>query len=126
MTGAVAGRAAGAVRSGAVSQAERDTLARKLATAQGAQKPATAPTTPAPAPATQPAPKPPVRSRQAGPGRRWWSGPETAAQSGAGFLVGLLFWGWIILPLVRGGPPEVRKTIKAKFLNKAPDGSWLP
>jgi len=123
VTGAVAGRAAGAVRSGAVTQAERDALARKLA---AAQKPATAPTTPAPAQATPPASKPPVRARQAGSGRRWWSGVETPAQTGAGFLVGLLFWGWIILPLVRGGPPEVRKTIKAKFLNKAPDGSWLP
>jgi hypothetical protein len=47
-------------------------------------------------------------------------------QTGAGFILGLLFWGWIILPLIRGGPPEVRKTIKAKFTNKAPDGSWLP
>jgi len=133
MTGAVAGRAAAAVRSGAVTQAERDTLARKLATAHAAQTPAraapqpAAATTAAPAPAApRSAPKPPPRAPQAGPGRRWRAAVETPVNTGAGFLLGLMFWGWIILPLIRGGPPEVRKTIRAKFLNKAPDGSWLP
>ncbi|WP_173079343.1 hypothetical protein [Phytohabitans rumicis] len=45
---------------------------------------------------------------------------------GAGFLLGLLAWGWIGLPLLRGGPEEVRDVLRAKFFNKAPDGTWLP
>lgn len=49
-----------------------------------------------------------------------------AVDQGAGFVLALLFWGWVALPFLRGGPAEVRKTIKAKFTNKAPDGSLLP
>jgi hypothetical protein len=45
--------------------------------------------------------------------------------NGAGFLLGLLVWGWVIMPLIHGGPKGVRDMIRAKFLNKGPDGSWL-
>lgn len=41
-------------------------------------------------------------------------------------MLGLLFWGWVALPFIRGGPTEVKRVLKAKFLNKAGDGSWLP
>jgi hypothetical protein len=41
-----------------------------------------------------------------------------AAQTGSGFVLGLFFWGWVALPYLRGGAPEVRKTLLAKFLNK--------
>lgn len=50
----------------------------------------------------------------------------SGADSGASFVLGLLVWGWLVLPFLRGGMPEVRKTIRAKFVNKAPDGTWLP
>jgi hypothetical protein len=50
----------------------------------------------------------------------------SAVDTGAGFVLGLLFWGWVGLPFLRGGPAEVKKTLMAKWLNKAPDGSWLP
>jgi len=47
--------------------------------------------------------------------------------SGAGFILGLLFWTWVALPFLNnGGISGVRAQLKAKFTNKAPDGSWLP
>ena len=47
--------------------------------------------------------------------------------SGAGFILALMFWTWIALPyLNNGGVSGVRAQLKAKFTNKAPDGSWLP
>jgi hypothetical protein len=49
-----------------------------------------------------------------------------AVSSGAGWLLGLLAWAWIGLPFVKGGPTAVKNVWKAKFLNKAADGSELP
>jgi hypothetical protein len=47
--------------------------------------------------------------------------------SGAGFILALMFWTWVALPyLNNGGVAGVRAQLKAKFTNKAPDGSWLP
>lgn len=46
--------------------------------------------------------------------------------SGAGFILAVLFWSWVALPFLKNGPEGVRNTLKAKFLNKAADGSWLP
>jgi hypothetical protein len=46
--------------------------------------------------------------------------------SGAGFILAVLFWSWVALPFLKKGPAGVRNTLKAKFTNKAPDGSWLP
>ena len=46
--------------------------------------------------------------------------------SGAGVVLGVLFWAWVALPFLRGGPAGVRNMLKAKFFNKAPDGTWLP
>lgn len=60
-------------------------------------------------------PRPPARRR----GR-------TAVDAGAGFVLGLLLWGWVVLPFVRGGPGEVRNVVRAKFINRGPDGEWLP
>lgn len=48
------------------------------------------------------------------------------AGDGAGWVLGLLLWGWVAVPFVKGGPAQVKKVWMAKFLNKAPDGSWLP
>jgi hypothetical protein len=52
--------------------------------------------------------------------------PVSTLDSGAGFILGLLVWGWVALPFLTGGPTGVRNVLRAKFFNKAPDGSWLP
>lgn len=39
-------------------------------------------------------------------------------QTGSGFLLGLALWGWVVLPYLKGGTTEVRKTLAAKFFNK--------
>lgn len=44
----------------------------------------------------------------------------------AGFVLAALAWGWFILPFLRGGPGEVRNVLRAKFLNKGPNGQALP
>jgi len=54
------------------------------------------------------------------------SRPARVATEGAGFLLALFVWGWVIMPLIHAGPTGVRDMLRAKFLNKAPDGSWLP
>lgn len=101
-------------------------------------KPDQAPTEPAPArPASKPKPaaKPaPARTAPAAPAaqdtpRRTIPVPASvggAVNSGAGFLLGLMAWSWIALPFLKGGPSQVKAVLMAKFLNKAPDGSFLP
>jgi hypothetical protein len=49
-----------------------------------------------------------------------------AVSSGAGFILAVLFWSWVALPFLKNGPNGVRDVLRAKFLNKAADGSWLP
>lgn len=46
--------------------------------------------------------------------------------SAGGFALGVLAWVWLVLPFLRGGMPEVRNVLRAKFFNKGADGSWLP
>lgn len=132
MTAAVAGRAAGAVRAGAVTQAERANLNRRLAAAQPVPKPVQKATAAAPAGPQQTQPARTAQGQQQAPrpsggGRRLHiPGTSGVVSNGAGFLLALAFWGWIILPFVKGGPGGVRDVIRAKFINKGPDGSWLP
>jgi hypothetical protein len=59
---------------------------------------------------------------------RSWSAPTApaAVNAGAGWVLGLLLWGWVVLPFVKGGPAGVKAVFLSKFLNKAPDGSRLP
>lgn len=47
-------------------------------------------------------------------------------QDGAGWVLGLLAWGWLVLPFLQGGPGRVKAVLAAKFLNRAADGSELP
>lgn len=64
---------------------------------------------------------------QGGGGRRpvtFSGGGVTGA--GAGWVLGVLLWGWVVLPFVKGGPAGVKATLRAKFLNQAKDGSPLP
>jgi hypothetical protein len=44
----------------------------------------------------------------------------------SGFTMALLFGGWVVLPLLNGGPAAMRNVWRAKFFNKGPDGSDLP
>jgi hypothetical protein len=53
------------------------------------------------------------------------SNPPAVLDEGAGFVLGLLVWGWVVLPFLKHGPKGVKDVLRAKFLNKAPDGSWL-
>lgn len=72
--------------------------------------------------------RPAGRQRQAQPaggGRSFRPFEGTAADTGAGFLLGVFVWAWVVLPLLRGGPAEVRKMLRAKFLNKGSDGKVL-
>ena len=74
-----------------------------------------------------PAGQPPRAARPATTPARSAPGPvSSTVDSGAGFVLGLLVWGWVILPFLTGGPTAVRYTLRAKFFNKAADGSWLP
>lgn len=80
--------------------------------------------TPQPAPARRPSSAP--RRRPILPAGRGLWGRERPTSTAAGVVLGLLAWGWVALPLLRGGPTEVRNTLRAKFFNKGPDGRWLP
>lgn len=51
---------------------------------------------------------------------------SSAAETGAGVVLAVLFWGWVALPFLRGRMPEVKAVWRAKWLNQAPDGTWLP
>lgn len=54
------------------------------------------------------------------------SGWAVSGGDGAGWVLGLLLWAGVALPFIQGGPAGVKAWWMAKFLNKAPDGSWLP
>jgi len=41
-------------------------------------------------------------------------------------VLAVFVWAWVGLPLLQGGPKQVRNVLRAKFLNKGPDGGWLP
>lgn len=48
-----------------------------------------------------------------------------------GFVLALMFWGWVVLPMLRADSPAampaaVGNVLRAKFFNKGPDGAWLP
>jgi hypothetical protein len=69
-------------------------------------------------------------SKAAAAGAAWASRPrrrsEPPTEGAAGLILGFFLWAWVILPLLRGGPEEVVHVILAKFVNKTPDGRWLP
>jgi hypothetical protein len=106
---------------GGATAAERANLDRRLAAARTSSAPQPSPATPAPAAA----PPKPAASAPAPPSQRRGRISD-AADQGAGFILGILLWGWVILPLIQGGPTQVRNVWRAKFLNRGPDGQWLP
>jgi len=48
------------------------------------------------------------------------------ADTAAAMLLGLMAWVWVGLPLIQGGPTQVRAVLKAKLTNKDKDGAPLP
>lgn len=58
--------------------------------------------------------------------------PIRVSQDLTGFTLALFVWGWVILPFLgtplspKGGVEGVKDVWRAKFLNKGPDGGWLP
>lgn len=88
-----------------------------------------APAAAAPPPRPSSSTSPPPRSSSTARPSRWQvgaAGVGAAANGAAGFALALLFWGWVALPMIRGGPTEVRNVLRAKFINKGPDGRPLP
>ncbi|GAA1706700.1 hypothetical protein [Fodinicola feengrottensis] len=43
----------------------------------------------------------------------------------AGFILGLMVWGWVVRPFLQKGVPGVKAVLMAKFFNKKADGSDL-
>ena len=54
----------------------------------------------------------------------WATGP-VGVHDGAGLVLGLLFWGWVVLPYLQDGKSGVKNALTAKFFNKK-DGKPLP
>lgn len=124
MTSPAVGAAAKAVG----GKVPRGTRAARKKAAAAANPPVTpaAPTAPAPTPNPTPAPQPaPPVAKTPPPSLPKISVPSPVS-SGAGFLLALAFWTWVALPFFKDGLPGVKNMLKAKFTNKAPDGSWLP
>lgn len=44
----------------------------------------------------------------------------------AGFVLGLMLWGWVVRPYLNGGLNGVKTVLMAKFFNKKLDGTELP
>lgn len=54
------------------------------------------------------------------------SGGGLRIDDASGFVLGLLAWSWLILPMLNGGPSAVRDILRAKFVNKDSNGDPLP
>lgn len=52
--------------------------------------------------------------------------PARLRTDASGFVLALLFWSWVALPVLQGGPAAVKDTLRAKFFNKDANGEWLP
>jgi hypothetical protein len=67
--------------------------------------------------------------RRAGPSRESGGSARSGGLSvsdGSGVVLGLLFWGWIVVPYLKHGRGGVKAVLMAKFFNKSTDGSPLP
>lgn len=54
------------------------------------------------------------------------SGGGLSVTDGSGFVMALLVVGWVVLPLLNGGPAAMRNLWRAKFFNKDAKGDPLP
>lgn len=103
----------------------------RVGAAPSSQASAAGPATPATPAAAPPTPvRRPRPAPSSDPGTRAGAVLNSTAaritSNGGGFLLALLVWGWVGLPFLRGGPAQVRNVLRAKFVNKGPDGKWLP
>lgn len=144
--GAAAGRGAGAARSSKVVRdkpyAGGSSMATQFPSGRRAGAPAPKPADQPPAdqaPAKATASSKPAGGAPAGEredqgaqqpagdrGGRRWSLPGGDGGNVGGFILGLLVYGWVALPLLTGGPTAVKNVWRAKFFNKGPKGEWLP
>jgi hypothetical protein len=92
-----------------------DELARRAAEREKAKA---TEETPKPDPSPAPSPEPESSGSKFG-------GKFSAADAG-GAVLALVFWSWIVLPILQGGPDKMKNVLRAKFLNKGPKGEWLP
>lgn len=85
-----------------------------------------------PAPAATPKSAPTKKAAPAGGGPP--PAPRSAPSRGGGGVVDdgatvilvLITWAYFVLPFIVGGKSRVKAVLMAKFLNRAPDGSFLP
>lgn len=54
-----------------------------------------------------------------------WATDPVGVHDGAGLILGLLVWGWVVLPYLQDGKKGVKNALTAKFFNKK-DGKPLP
>lgn len=105
--------------------------AKARAPRAGAPKPPT-PAVPTPSKGTPPKAPPAGGTTGTGgtqAGSRSYRPPASvsqAADDASGVLLAFILWGWIVLPFLKNGAGGVKDVLRAKFFNKAPDGSWLP
>lgn len=53
--------------------------------------------------------------------------PASSGGGSAGpFILGVLAYAWVVLPLIQGGPSRVKDVWRAKWLNRGPKGQVLP
>lgn len=126
--------AAGPVSGGEIAGTAADLAKKPL-------HPTTPPGTPQKKPKTPQQPaggEPPVQGGsepQGGDQGGFWSGVRDGASQGrkmaprtgrvndgAGVLLGFLLWVWVVLPFLAGGKARVNAVLRAKFMNKGPDG----
>jgi hypothetical protein len=55
-----------------------------------------------------------------------WAKAPKPIEDGAFVALMVVLWCWVALPMLVGGKARLRAVLMAKFLNRKPDGSWLP
>lgn len=116
-----------------------DELARRAADKKAQQAAAAEPVPAAAPPSGGPAPGPSSSSDGGGSSSEsggFLDGVQAGARQGrrlaprggdgGGLVLAFLAWGWVVLPYLQGGTERVRDVLRAKFLNKGPDGEALP
>jgi hypothetical protein len=118
---------------GARKASGRSAPARARPAPEPSASPAGAPRPAKRAPATARPAAAPAAGAPAQPERTGASTPRSIAQPSGGpaaqgswFLLGLLLWGWVVLPFLKGGMGEMRAVLRAKFFNRDKKGGWLP
>lgn len=97
-----------------------DELARRAAERDKAKEAESAqPSEPATPPASSPKETPSSSSDSR-------FGGKFGVSDAGGAVLALVFWSWVVLPILQGGPERMKNTLRAKFFNKGPKGEWLP